>query len=198
MSHYETLNVPKGADKDTIKKAFRSKAKKAHPDKGGSTDEMSKLNFAYAVLSDASRKAQYDETGDDKQAPSEHEASHGVLVQFFGQALESGQPDPVEFARANLNAHLQQMAQVKSATSAKLTQIKAKRDSVSVSSGVNLFQNLVDQQISQGEAQVRQIAQQEINFRSALELLNNYSTKLSAGNTFETRSYTYASTTSTL
>lgn len=35
MSHYDTLDVPKDADAAAIKRAYRRKAKEAHPDRSG-------------------------------------------------------------------------------------------------------------------------------------------------------------------
>lgn len=42
----EVLGVGAGATKEQIEAAFREKAKKAHPDHGGSTDDMTELNRA--------------------------------------------------------------------------------------------------------------------------------------------------------
>ncbi len=61
--YYFILGVSKGATKDRIKKAYRDKAKKYHPDSGGT--EISELKFkeiqkAYETLSDKNRRAVYD------------------------------------------------------------------------------------------------------------------------------------------
>lgn len=46
-SHWSAvLNVPKDAKPDDIERAYREAAKKAHPDTGGSTDAMARLNAA--------------------------------------------------------------------------------------------------------------------------------------------------------
>ena len=65
--YYEVLGLSKGASETEIKKAYRSMAKKYHPDMNpGDTDAEAKfkeVNEAYAVLSDADKKAQYDQFG---------------------------------------------------------------------------------------------------------------------------------------
>ena len=65
--YYEVLGLQKGADDASIKKAYRSLAKKYHPDmnQGDSEAEakFKEVNEAYAVLSDAEKKAQYDQFG---------------------------------------------------------------------------------------------------------------------------------------
>ena len=65
--YYEVLGVSKGADDASIKKAYRSLAKKYHPDMNPGDAEAEKkfkeINEAYAVLSDPQKKAQYDQYG---------------------------------------------------------------------------------------------------------------------------------------
>lgn len=60
---YEVLGVPKSASDAEIKKAFRSKAHKLHPDKGGDKAAFQELNEAYQVLGDKNKRAQYDQFG---------------------------------------------------------------------------------------------------------------------------------------
>ena len=65
--YYEVLGVDKGADEAALKKAYRSLAKKYHPDMNpGDADAEQKfkeVNEAYAVLSDSEKRAQYDQFG---------------------------------------------------------------------------------------------------------------------------------------
>src|SRR3989344_2684448 len=55
-NYYDLLGVPKTANEDDIKKAFRKLAHKYHPDKKGGDE-------AYAVLSDQKKRAEYDTYG---------------------------------------------------------------------------------------------------------------------------------------
>lgn len=63
--YYETLGVSKTASDDEIKSAFRKLAKKYHPDNKSTGDEkkFKEVGEAYAVLSDATKRKQYDQFG---------------------------------------------------------------------------------------------------------------------------------------
>lgn len=85
MSLYDDLNVPADADAATIKKAYRKKASKAHPDKeGGSNAEFQKIHHAYKVLSDHSKRTRYDQTGqDDARADEKKRMVEGAVGLFL-------------------------------------------------------------------------------------------------------------------
>lgn len=65
--YYEVLGVPKNATEAEIKKAFRTTAKKYHPDMHPGDKEceekFKEAQEAYAVLSDAEKRRQYDQFG---------------------------------------------------------------------------------------------------------------------------------------
>ncbi len=64
---YSILGVPKGADEDAIKKAYRKLAVKFHPDKSpgkASEAKFKEINQAYDVLGDSKKRTLYDEFGE--------------------------------------------------------------------------------------------------------------------------------------
>lgn len=65
--YYEILGIDKGADAAAIKKAYRKKAIEFHPDKNPGDKEaeekFKEAAEAYEVLSDADKKARYDQYG---------------------------------------------------------------------------------------------------------------------------------------
>src|SRR5574344_442894 len=96
-SLYETLEVSENASAEEIKKAYRKLARKYHPDvnKDPKAEEKFKeINAAYEVLSDATKKQQYDQYGDSMfggQNFSDFARSQGggvdldeILRQMFG------------------------------------------------------------------------------------------------------------------
>ncbi|NTW27364.1 MAG: molecular chaperone DnaJ [Candidatus Moranbacteria bacterium] len=62
--YYKILGVDKNSSDDEIKKAYRKLAHKHHPDKqGGDAEKFKEINAAYQVLSDKSKRQQYDQFG---------------------------------------------------------------------------------------------------------------------------------------
>jgi molecular chaperone DnaJ len=79
--YYEVLGVGKTASEDEIKKAYRSLAKKYHPDV--STEKNAEAKFkevqeAYEVLSDATKRSQYDQFGHAAFDPTYGGGGHGA------------------------------------------------------------------------------------------------------------------------
>ena len=64
--YYEVLGVSRSDSEEEIRKAFRRKAMEYHPDRNKNPDAEEKfkeINEAYQVLSDSSKRAQYDRFG---------------------------------------------------------------------------------------------------------------------------------------
>ena len=65
--YYETLGVPRTADADEIRKAYRKLARKYHPDLNpgdkSAEDRFKNVQEAYDVLSDSKKRQMYDQFG---------------------------------------------------------------------------------------------------------------------------------------
>ncbi len=65
--YYEVLGVPKDADSDTLRKAYRKLAMKYHPDRNpenaAAEDKFKEAAEAYDVLNDTDKRARYDRFG---------------------------------------------------------------------------------------------------------------------------------------
>ena len=65
--YYEVLGIDKNASESDIKKAYRKMAKKYHPDNNpgdkAAEEKMKEVNQAYEILSDADKRAKYDQFG---------------------------------------------------------------------------------------------------------------------------------------
>lgn len=65
QDYYQTLGVSKSASSDEIKRAYRKLAHQYHPDKGtgGDAEKFKQVSEAYQVLSDPTKRSQYDQFG---------------------------------------------------------------------------------------------------------------------------------------
>jgi curved DNA-binding protein CbpA len=83
---YELLGVKRNATQSAIRKAYRKKVQKAHPDvEGGSEAAFNALKEAHDVLMDTDRRLYYDSTG--KIQPDEPDAGRGPVLAVISSAL---------------------------------------------------------------------------------------------------------------
>jgi DnaJ-class molecular chaperone len=113
MDLYKALDVDKSATKDQVKKAYRKKALKAHPDAGGSKESFALISLAHDVLTDDARRERYDETGD-----TEEKKTNSVMEtvsQMAKAAFDEDSLDPVVFMKRHTDKtiHSQKMEKKK-------------------------------------------------------------------------------------
>jgi DnaJ-class molecular chaperone len=102
MTLYDDLEIDNKADAIAIKRAYRKKAGKSHPDKGGSKEEFVKVQKAYLILSNPETRSKYDATGDEDllKADNSKQEILGIVVTSFEvviQAIEGKGANPLEF-----------------------------------------------------------------------------------------------------
>lgn len=89
--YYSILGIPRNADEQTIKSAFRQKARVYHPDvnanKAEATEMFKEINEAYTVLSDPDKRARYDLFNGRYQ---QYERSTGASDQRSGYGSAAG------------------------------------------------------------------------------------------------------------
>jgi DnaJ-class molecular chaperone len=84
---YDVLGVARGASDDMIKTAYRKKAKKHHPDKGGNEEDFLKIQDAYQILSTPELREAFDRSGWQgvEMARGNGGASMSDMPEFFSQ-----------------------------------------------------------------------------------------------------------------
>src|ERR1700739_1263116 len=83
--YYEVLGVPRDADQDAIRRAYRKLARKYHPDLNSDSDAEDRFKErgeAYEVLSDPDKRERYDRLGANWRQ-QEQEAPDTSFEEFF-------------------------------------------------------------------------------------------------------------------
>jgi molecular chaperone DnaJ len=84
--YYEVLGISKGASDDEIKKAYRTLAKKYHPDvstEANTEAKFKEVQEAYDVLSDSTKRGQYDQFGHAGMNPNSGPGFNGAGFEGF-------------------------------------------------------------------------------------------------------------------
>lgn len=81
MTYYEILEISESASEEVIRTAYKTLAKKYHPDvfQGNpqeAEEKMKQINLAYSILSDNAKRAQYDAKIRSKKSANESESQH--------------------------------------------------------------------------------------------------------------------------
>jgi len=100
VDYYEVLGVPRDADQDAIRRAYRKLARKYHPDLNSDSDaeeRFKELGEAYEVLSDPDKRERYDRLGANWRE-QEQEAPDMDFEEFFTRQGFGANDARVEFS----------------------------------------------------------------------------------------------------
>ncbi|MFF8959527.1 DnaJ C-terminal domain-containing protein [Streptomyces sp. NPDC014894] len=94
--YYEVLGVPRTADAAEIQQAFRTLARRHHPDINrdpAAEERFKEINEAYGVLADPDTRARYDRFGPDfRQVPEDYDERVAAAGGFGGGGWSGGGP----------------------------------------------------------------------------------------------------------
>lgn len=174
-THYETLGVTDKATAKDIKRAYRSKARKTHPDKGGNADEFAEAAKAYEVLSNPERRQLYDATGQDRERSINEEATQ-VLKTLFREKLANYEPGKVLIY---IGAHLNQLEDQFIAERRKLNEIRKtleqRREKITSTAEVNLAHLVIDDDIKAIDQTLESLSRKTEVKNVCQEMLKAYS-----------------------
>jgi curved DNA-binding protein CbpA len=87
---YKILELEKTDCKDKIKKAYRQKSTKCHPDTGGNSEEFVEVNKAYKILIDDDKRQRYDNGENvDNILNAKNNKPFEIIALLFTQALDT-------------------------------------------------------------------------------------------------------------
>jgi len=110
--YYKLLGVSENASQKEIKKAYRKKAKKFHPDSNSDTadeEKFKKINKAYDILGDEEKRAKYDQFGKagvTGNASAGHQRAASNFQDIFEQIFGGGQQRRQQTRGKNLKVPL--------------------------------------------------------------------------------------------
>ena len=173
--HYDTLGIKPDATASDIKKAYRKRASKSHPDKGGNAEEFKVAKAAYECLSDPVRRLNYDQTGTDEPGDSPEDRAEKELANLFMQVIDNGGDNPPLAVASNaLVARVKELAEMKRRIGNAIARLKRQRGRVKAKSGENLFQALVDKRMGMCELDLANTERNIEHTKLMQKLLANY------------------------
>lgn len=174
MKHYETLGIDQTATADQIKRAYRAKAKDAHPDKGGKQSDFEPIVQAYEVLKDPARRLLYDNTGQDKQEPIET-AAQALLLQLFNQAVAVEDDIPVvRTVRAQIELGAAKIPESIKQLKARQKKLEAKRKTVKSKGPTNIVHMIIDHHLKGIAGQIMNLEREAKVDKACLKALDKY------------------------
>jgi curved DNA-binding protein CbpA len=109
---YDVLGVPKDAAREQIRKAYRDRAKEAHPDKGGDAGQFALISLANDTLKDANKRAEYDKTG-----KTDYTQPHDTAMQLVSLGIDALLKECIEnhtdISRVDFTDYMQRFLDVK-------------------------------------------------------------------------------------
>lgn len=189
MTHYETLSVDIDATPEEIKKSYRSRAQKNHPDRGGDESLFMEIQRAYDTLSDPDKRDHYDRTGQDDKPSAEDEAN-SRLGQLFNELIskDTFQGDMI---KAAINAVIQSTSTLQSRmgeNESKARSLTKRRDRIKrKTEGPNLYAQAIDFKVAE-LSKLNKAIEHDIELNNTLmDMLTDYSdTGIGAVPTFQT------------
>lgn len=175
---YAVLGLTSTATAEEIKTAYKRQAQKTHPDKpGGDSTDFLEVSTAYDVLIDPKRRAHYDETGEINMFSPNRDLAGEQLAALFNAQIMNG-----NFSGNIVSSCEQKVNQARNLLQRQLADLIEKRDKLKSATGRvsseydhNLFENILDSQISSLDKQIENSKNELTVLDDVLGLLAKYS-----------------------
>lgn len=144
MNHYKTLGVEESTDQAGIKKSFRKLSREFHPDLNPNNPEaeeqFKRINEAYSILSDPSKRASYD-AALHHQGFQNNRAPGPSFNPFDIQTVFN------EFFGGSVRVHAQKPERKKAQGSAEFIQIRIPKKAIKKQRGMKVIVDLDDEEM---------------------------------------------------
>lgn len=176
---YDVLGVDKDTTDTEIKKAYKKKAQKLHPDKpSGDVVKFKELKEAFEILSDAQRKKQYDLNGNTSQPQDPDTEALREIANLVGQVLQQVNEqytDVVATVRNQINNIISNTNKSIRSVDEKIAKLENSQNRMKVKDGPNLMKDIIKGFITDLN-RARQNHQENLElFTNMLRVLENYS-----------------------
>jgi curved DNA-binding protein CbpA len=186
---YDLLGIPRAANAQAIKSAYRQRVQTAHPDRGGDPDVFIAVARAFSLLSDPDARRLYDETGivDENGIEALRKDVATILADMFDAAVATAiatglgleQVDFVAQMRGAVNTGLAE---------ARLAELRTERDIRSLDGlrkrvrrheeGKNLFVDRLETQIATKREASQVTRRRIVMLEMAKTELGNYASEV--------------------
>jgi curved DNA-binding protein CbpA len=178
-SLYEILGVKVDATDAQIKRAFRKRAKRAHPDMGGDPEKFREINHAYEVLSDPERRQRYNETGQggNPAAADAHQKNIGILSGIILQAVQQNPLgcNPIEATRQIITNRIAQIRDTAGKDIEIANRLRHMAENVLRNrEGENLISSVLENQANGGQEHAAKLTQEADALGEVLKMLDDY------------------------
>jgi curved DNA-binding protein CbpA len=176
---YEILGVKRDADKATIEKAYRAKARKSHPDAKGDREVFKKVNAARQLLIDDQRRQRFDETGETSERP---QRGATAAEQMVGAMVQEAflQPEPLRWIcnridadRFELNKRVQQARSQRERIKTKVAKFERVNKATKNQHGYDFIKAVLDSGLAGLEQTICEAEDRIKTCDEALTLLND-------------------------
>lgn len=147
---YKELGLERGASKDDIQKAYRKKAAKSHPDRGGNGDDFKVIAKAYEVLFDDDKRKRYDETGEtERNGLTPEDVVRQMSVEAFcdHNAPIDWMKQKVDATRSRLNKEISINKETSRRLVERLNKFKSKNKSTKNTAAFSVICECIEQKI---------------------------------------------------
>lgn len=178
MDPYEELGVPKGADRETVSKAYKRRARKLHPDRNkdpNAGEAMARCNLARDILIDPVRRARFDSTGNAGNAlDPDQEAIKMVMLGMHTYLMDGKRRNIPKAVQRQLVEALGKGKAMRGDFRRERKRLEEIRGDVETDDPHNLFDKLVESALEQLDAKDKALAHDITVIERAIEIVKLY------------------------